>query len=75
MPSAAVYHYTVVEVVACFLTRDLYHRVTIVEYSDFRKARNINIVLPEFPHCQCLHTDILEGSDVPVCYVEDVLPA
>ncbi len=26
-------------------------------------------------HYQCLHTDILEGSYVPVCYMEIDLPA
>ncbi len=34
------------------------HWLTIAGYSDFRKTSDIRIVLPEFLHCQCLHSDI-----------------
>ncbi len=49
--------------------------MTTVGYSDFQKTSSIHIVLPEFPNCQCLHIDILEGSNVPVCYLEIFLTA
>ncbi len=47
MPSHIVYHSTVVEVVAGFLTRHLDHLVTAIGYSDFRKTSNIDIVLSD----------------------------
>ncbi len=40
--------------------------VTIAGYYCLRKTNNTYIVLSEFPHCHCLHTDVLEDADVPV---------
>ncbi len=48
MPSAVVFNFTVIEVVAGFRTRDLDHCVTTVGYSGFRMTSDIYIVLPEF---------------------------
>ncbi len=75
MPSGVVHYFTVVEIVAGFLTRIVELCVTIAGYSDLRKTSIIHIVLSDFPHCQCLYTDTLEGSDVPMCYMEVVHPA
>ncbi len=63
------------EVVAGFLTRTFDHCVTFVGYSDLQKTKYAYFVLTEFPNCQGVHNDVLEGSDILVCYVGIVLPA
>ncbi len=68
MPSGIVNYFTVVEVVAGFLTRNLDHCITIARYSYLRKTSNIL-------HYQFLHTDVLEESGIIVCYIEIVLDA
>ncbi len=42
--------------------------------SEFRKMGYIHIVFLEFPHCQCLHIDVVQGLDVLVCYIEIIVP-
>ncbi len=64
-----------VKVVAGFLTRNLDHCVTIAGYSDLQKTKYVYFVLSEFTNCQGVHNDVLEGSDILVCYVKIVLPA
>ncbi len=68
MPSGIVNYFTVVEVVAGFLTRNLDNCITIARHSDLRKTSNIL-------HYPFLHTDVLEGLSIIVCYIEIVLDA
>ncbi len=68
MPSGIVNYFTVVEVVAGFLTRNFDHCITIARYSNLRKTSNSL-------HYQFLHTDVLESSGIIVCYIDIVLDA
>ncbi len=46
----------------------------ITGYSDLKNSSSIYIVLPEFPHCKCVQTNVLEKPDIPMGRMETALP-